>query len=107
MKKQPYTLSALFTATQKTVIPSATDLAAHRQIHASGIPQFTISQSKIILMQIHFTADPTPLTPEYPDNLAQLAAQRHLQREIKAQYPHHGEIRYKLEPEPIPNTAAT
>ena len=98
MKKQRYTITALVPISASTPIESATDIETHRRTHAAGIPEFKMQESALKFVVLEFTAPPDPLAPIYPEKHAQDAATAFIAAEIKARYPGHGKLKFKLEP---------
>lgn len=84
----PYTITALLTPkNNQETIQSRTPIERHRNTHRAGIPEFTLTQQKLIAVSIHFIAKPDPIDPQIPNPEAQEAALRQLRAEIIEHYP--------------------
>ena len=98
MKKQTYTLSALFPERNPAPAEISADIDRQRAFHAAGNldPQLTVQ--RIICCMLEFKAPISPLIPTEPDTNALQAARRFLLSEI---YHHYGpgqlDIRWKLQ----------
>lgn len=84
-----YTLTALLTPKNHQAQPleSRTDLQRHRYTHGAGIPEFSLTENRLIAITLHFTARPNPNDPNLPHPTAQQAAIAHLHDEIHQRYP--------------------
>lgn len=95
--KHRYTITALVPIGPPHPIESATDLHTHRRTHAAGIPEFNLLETALQFITLTFLAPPDPFTPNYPEKNAQDAAIAHITAEIRARYPAHGKLKFKLE----------
>ncbi len=83
-----YTITALIRPnTPAAPLPSKTTLERHRDTHAAGIPEFHLTENRVIALSLHFKSKPDPIDPNLPNQKAQDAALRHLKEEIRAHYP--------------------
>lgn len=95
--KQQYILTAAFPTRRPDPVEIQCDLEQTRAFHAAGNLDPIITEQRLIVLHLQFTAPTGPLLLTEPHPSSLKAAMKYLRQQIAATYQAVGEIKFRLQ----------